>query len=180
METGRLQIRLMADSDETSFISGISDRLLRNAYGFPPDMDGTVSQQVFRQFCKLENAYALIDKATGMMVGFLLDVNSELPVKSGVPDKGRTLAFAVFPPFQRSGYMQEALKAYIAFLFLETETEYIHCGHFPENGACRKLLDKLAFQEYTSHRVANRVIMDKILFRQPPVSRREGGSACCV
>ena len=37
------------------------------------------------------------------MIGFLLDVDPELPeeISDGLPEKGHTLAYAVFPPWQR-------------------------------------------------------------------------------
>lgn len=165
METDRLLIRPMAGEDEAPFIRGIADRSLRISYGFPPEMDSTVPPRIFRRFREMKTAYSLLDRQAGTMIGFLLDVEPELPEEIRLPGKGRTLAFAVFPSFQRRGCMQEALKAYISFLFRETETKYIHCGHFPDNEHCRKLLTRLGFHDYSGHTVEGRAVTDKILFR---------------
>ena len=85
----------------------------------------------------------------------------ELPesIASGLPNNGRTLAYSVFPIFQRQGYMEEALRAYISSI----ESDYIHCGHFPENTPSKNLLQKLGFHEWTQHQVGNKTIVDEIL-----------------
>ena len=99
------------------------------------------------------------------MIGFLLEVDPELPedLRKSLPGTGKTLAYAVFPAFQRKGYMLEALQAVIPELF--RKAEYIHCGHFEENTPSRELLRKLEFQEYASHQVRDRLIIDEILRR---------------
>ena len=50
MESTRLLIRRMEKEDEASFVSGIADRALRIAYGFPADMDDAVSAKIFERF----------------------------------------------------------------------------------------------------------------------------------
>ena len=101
------------------------------------------------------------------MTGFLLDTDPELPAeaRSALPENGRTLAFAIFPAFQRKGYMEEAMRAYIPYLFSNTGTGYIHCGHFTENVPSRELLHKLEFREYSKHALKDRIIVDEIRFR---------------
>lgn len=167
MESTRLLIRPMREADEAAFTAGISDRALRIAYGFPEKAEPSVSSQIFRNFLRLSKAYSIIEKNEGNMVGFLLDVDPELPeeLAAGLPEKGRTLAFAVFPPFQRQGYMREILKTYVSCLFEADETDYIHCGHFTDNEPSRRLLRGLGFHKYASHAFQNRVIEDEILFR---------------
>lgn len=164
METDRLYIRPMDKSDEKAFINGIEDRALRVAYGFPENMDDTVPPQIFRQFCSLSGAYSIIEKPTDRMVGFLLNVESELPetAKKTLQGTGRTLAFAIFKSYQRQGYMAETLNAYIHLLFLNSEVSYIHCGHFTDNEPSRLLLEKIGFKEYGNHAVKERVIIDCI------------------
>ena len=168
MESERLLIRPMRETDESAFAKGIGDRTLRVMYGFPSEMDETVPPKIFRRFLGLPGARTMAEKDSGRMAGFLLDADPELPAElaAGLPPKGRTLAFAVFLPYRRRGYMQETLETYIPYLFREGGADYIHCGHFPENGPSGKLLKKLGFQEYGSHTFNGRTIVDEILFRQ--------------
>ena len=166
-ETARLVIRPMHETDEGAFIRGISDPDLRAMYGFPAEMDEDAVSRVFRQFCGLRDAYVLEDRNTGDMIGFLLDVAPELPEEflAGLPGTGRTLAYAVFPEYQRNGYMREALQEHIRRLTETTDTAYIHCGHFPENKPSEKLLRGLGFREYARHTAGKKEIVDEILFR---------------
>ena len=166
-ETDRLVIRPMRETDEGAFIRGISDAELRAMYGFPAEMDEDVAARLFRRFCALQDAYVLEDRHMGDTVGFLLDVAPELPeeILAGLPGNGRTLAYAVFPEYQRKGYMREALREHIRRLTETTNTSYIHCGHFPENEPSEKLLRGLGFREYARHTAGNKEIVDEILFR---------------
>ena len=167
MESARLLIRRMEKEDESSFVSGIADRALRVAYGFPADMEDTVSAKIFEKFSGLNNSYSLVEKKSRAVIGFLLEVEPELPedIRAGLPGKGRTLAYAVFPPYQRKGYMLETLKAVIPKLFRKAGAEYVHCGHFEENVPSRELLRKLGFREYASHQNRDKLIIDEILRR---------------
>ena len=166
MESARLLIRRMEKRDEAAFVSGIADRALRIAYGFPEEMDDTVSARIFERFSGLEGGYSLIEKGSGEMIGFLLEVDSELPedLRKNLPGTGKTLAYAVFPPYQRKGYMLETLQALIPELF--RNAEYIHCGHFEENIPSRELLRKLGFEMHASHQSRDRLIVDEILRRK--------------
>lgn len=161
MQTARLFIRPIKKEDEISFISGISDNSLCAAYGFPTDMETATARKIFTHFLSIGTAYSLIRTDTETMIGFLLDVPPELPegIASGLPKNGRTLAYSVFPAFQRQGYMEEALRAYISTM----RSGYIHCGHYPENTPSKNLLRKLGFHEWTKHQAGSRTIVDEIL-----------------
>ena len=161
MQTARLIIRPFRKEDGIQFINGISDKALCAAYGFPVDTDAATARKIFDRFLSMETAYALIRTDTGTMIGFLLDVLPEVPesIAAGLPDNGRTLAYSVFPEFQRQGYMEEALRAYISSM----ESDYIHCGHFPENIPSKNLLRKLGFREWAQHQAGRKIIVDEIL-----------------
>ena len=167
METERLLVRPIRKADESAFAEGTTDRVFRTAYGFPAEMDAEVTGKIFDRFCGMPDSGAITEKATGNMIGFILNVNPEMPEKilAGLPGKGRTLAYAVFPPYQRRGYMKETLETYIRELFRNKDTDYIHCGHFTDNEASRSLLQQLGFHEYARHTAEERVIIDEILFR---------------
>ena len=167
MESNRLFLRPLKETDEHAFITGIADRTLRINYGFPEDIDAEISASIFKHFCELEGAYSIIEKQSGNMVGFLLEVDTELPdnIKESLSRKGRTLAFAIYKPYQRQGYMEEALNVYIPYLFRNHEIDYVHCGHFEDNEPSKRLLIKLGFHDLTNHIVNKRIIVDEIRLR---------------
>ncbi|MBQ9535135.1 MAG: GNAT family N-acetyltransferase [Clostridia bacterium] len=165
MKTARLYIRPFAEEDRESFIRGISNRDLCRMYGLPEKTDETVGGQIFSQFARLETAYSLIRISDGSMVGFVLSVQSELPdeILSELPARGRTFAYATFSPFQRSGYMHEALQALIREAFHDRKAEYIHCGRFEYNAPSEALLRRLGFKEFQRHSRNGKSIVDEVL-----------------
>ena len=166
IETKRLILRPFSPQDEEAFIRGIADDELRRMYGFPAELSEERARRIFARFSTLP-AYGLARKTDGTLVGFLLDVTPELPedMLRSLPEGGRTLAYATFPPYQRQGYMREALTALIEDHFRSESTSYIHCGHFPFNEPSEKLLLSLGFTHYGQHALGKATIIDKIRFK---------------
>ena len=162
METERLIVRHLSPEDEAAFLSGIGDRELRRMYGLPLELSEERARQIFQRFSALPAAYGLIRKADDALIGFLLDVPSELPedMQHALPVGGRTMAYATFPPYQRQGYMGEALLSMIQRH--AADAPYLHCGHFPFNIPSERLLLSLGFREYGQHASGKVTIIDKI------------------
>ena len=162
METERLIIRHLSPQDEAAFLSGIGNRELRRMYGLPLELSDERARQIFQRFFALPAAYGLVRKSDDALIGFLLDVPSELPedMQRALPVGGRTLAYATFPPYQRLGYMGEALLSMIQRH--SSDAPYLHCGHFPFNVPSERLLLSLGFQEYGQHVSGKVTIIDKI------------------
>ena len=165
METERLILRPLIPQDEAAFLAGIADRELRRLYGFPTELTEDTAHRIFDRFSALP-ALGLALKKDGALVGFILDVAPELPedMLRSFPEAGRTLAYATFPPYQRQGYMREALTALIDFYFISHATPYLHCGHFPFNEPSQRLLHALGFTKYGRHTFGKSDIVDEILF----------------
>ncbi len=166
IETKRLMLRPLSPRDEDAFLIGISDDELRRLYGFPAELSEDTARRIFAHFSSLPTAYGLVRKADEALVGFLLDVPSELPeaMLRSLPEGGRTLAYATFPPYQRQGYMREALTALMEDRFRANDTPYLHCGHFPCNAPSQCLLRALGFVAHGQHALGKAIIMDEIRF----------------
>jgi ribosomal-protein-alanine N-acetyltransferase len=166
-ETARLILRPLCEGDRASFIAGIQNRELCRLYGFSENMDAARAEKIFEQFRHLSDAYAIVEKKNQIMVGFLLDVSPELPenMRFRMPESGRTFAYAIFTPYQRRGYMSEALEALISGAFQKNDVDFIHCGHFDYNSASEKLLQKLGFQVVGRHVFRDKMIVDEMLCR---------------
>ena len=162
--TKRLNLRPFSPQDEDAFIVGIEDDELRRMYGFPMEMSRETARRIFAHFSALSTAFSLVRTADRAMVGFLLDVPSELPepMLCALPACGRTLAFATFPTFQRQGYMQEAIQAVMEQHFIAKDTPYLHAGHFSFNEPSRRLLVALGFTPYGQHVLGKFSILDEI------------------
>jgi RimJ/RimL family protein N-acetyltransferase len=167
IETQRLILRPLSLQDEEAFIRGIADDELRRMYGFPAELSEDTARRIFARFSSLPAAYGLVRKAEGALAGFLLNVMPELPedMLRALPEGGRTLAFATFPPYQRQGYMREALTSLIEEHFHSKSTPYIHCGHFSFNGRSEALLRSLGFKAYGRHALGSVIVIDEIRFK---------------
>lgn len=166
IETTRLMLRPLSPRDEDAFLVGISDDELRRLYGFPAELSEDTARRIFAHFSSLPTAYGLVRKADEALVGFLLDVPSELPeaMLRSLPEDGRTLAFATFPPYQRQGYMREALTVLMKDRFRANGLPYLHCGHFPGNEPSQRLLRALGFMAHGQHALGKATIIDEIRF----------------
>ena len=166
IETTRLMLRPLSPRDEDAFLVGISDNELRRLYGFSAELSEDTARRIFARFSSLPTAYGLVRKADEALVGFLLDVPSELPeaMLCSLPEGGRTLAYATFPPYQRQGYMREALMALMEDRLRANDTPYLHCGHFPCNEPSQCLLRALGFVVHGQHALGKATIIDEIRF----------------
>ncbi len=166
MDTERLTLRRLSPEDEAAFLTGLEDAELRRLYGFPTELPRETALRIFQQFAALPAAWGIVRREDGALTGFLLDVDLELPEadRRALPEGGRTLAFATFRPYQRQGYMREALRAIIGRHLRAKDAPFLHAGHFPFNGPSRALLQALGFRPYGERRLGTALIVDEILF----------------
>lgn len=166
IETERLFLRRLGPQDEAAFLLGVAEAELRRLYCLPADLPEGKARRLFARFSALPGGYGLVRRADGALVGFLLDVPSELPEAAlqALPEGGRTLAYATFAPYRRQGYMREALAALIDRYRRSHGAPYLHGGHFPDNDPSKRLLSDLGFIKCGQHTVGQAVIVDQILF----------------
>lgn len=164
LQSERLILRPFMPQDEDAFVTGIEDDDLRHMYGFPMEMSREKAQRIFARFSQLSSAVSLIRRKDGAMVGFLLDVPLELPEQMActLPEGGRTLAFATFPPYQRQGYMREAICAWMDQHRKAKDAPFLHAGHFSFNEPSQRLLAEMGFTAYGQHVVGTATIQDRI------------------
>lgn len=173
METNRLTLRPLIESDFEDFYEYVIDDELSKMYGFPLNKDKIMASKVFVSFLVGQRTYAIIYKENQKMIGHLMIVPPELPAEelekfSGT--KGVTVSFAMNPAYQRRGLMLEALKEVIANLFEEKQFDFIHCGYYEFNTPSKNLQKKLGFRYLSSHTFVRKEeeikIIDNILFRK--------------
>ena len=90
-----------------------------------------------------ETALYLEEKATGKVIGAIFLEEDSL--RYGVASK--TLSYMMAESSCRKGYMKEAMKALIAYLFAEEKLDCISARVFAPNVASRALLRSLGFRE---------------------------------
>ena len=164
LQTERLTLRPFSSQYEDAFIAGIGDRELRRMYGFPAELSRDTASRIFAQFSSLSSALSLVRNEDGALIGFLLDVPSELPkdMLRNMPEGGRTLAFATFVLYRRQGYMREAIAALMEQHSELKDVPYLHGGHFPFNEPSQRLLASLGYTLYGQHTIGTKTVIDEI------------------
>ena len=164
LQTERLTLRPFSPQDEDAFILGLEDRELRRMYGFPTELSKNTARRIFAHFSELSTAMSLIRNEDKALVGFLLDVAAEMPehMLRTLPEGGRTLAFATFVPYQRQGYMREAIRVVMEQHSVVKDVPYLHGGHFPFNEPSQRLLAEMGFTPYGQHTVGTKTVIDEI------------------
>lgn len=153
------------DNSKDDFITGINDENLCQMYGLSYPADG---EKLFRRFVKMNKVYGIFRKVDECLCGFIVCVDPELPEHTleQLPSRGKTLAYATFPAYQRQGYMYSALSMLIADLFEREEADFIHCGIHETNIPSAQLLKKSGFVVLSKHEFNGQIIVDEILHKE--------------
>lgn len=151
VETDRLLLRKVTEEDFPYFRDYLTnkemDRMMLRA--------ACISEEEIRLgfewfLYKEKRAYAIVLKETGETIGNLTvydrvpDCLATHPIVQG--KNGKSLSFAMSPAVQRKGYMFEAVRGVIDYLFQKEEADYINCGYLSYNYPSKALQEKLGFQ----------------------------------
>ncbi len=141
METKRLVfIRPTLDYLE-EYIKLRNHRFFLDFNPMPPVSQSDVKDEIDR-LLKKKYCYFLIDKETNKLIGEV----------DGTVDYFRyrinsiSISYYVGKEYARKGYMHEALKKFLQFLFIDEQCEVISARVFSHNISSRNLLEKLSFR----------------------------------
>lgn len=174
LETKRMILRTMEESDFEDFYELVMDKELSRLYGIPEEKDKKKCFDIFYRFQKRFQSYALEWKENGKMIGFLISCEPvdfpQWQEKPYAEKKGAEFAFAVSPAYQKRGVMTEALKSVIADFFENQQFDYIYAGYYDFNVGSQRLQQKLGFVPCGSHTISKkdgeRTIIENVLFKE--------------
>ena len=142
IETERLILRLFEATDLDDFyayakVPGVGERA-----GWPHHKNKEDTQQVLSAFMKHRDVLAIMHKATRKVIGSIgLHVDEQL-----LKDRSAKLGYVLAKPYWGQGYMSEAAKALLDYIFEENLFETIEVAHFIENDASKRIIEKLGFK----------------------------------
>lgn len=165
-------LRSLEPEDFEDFFEYLEDRNLCKMYfGLSCGFDRETAMQVFRAFQNGDKTYALFFRQEEKMVGHIIVTDLELNGEEAeflLDKRGKTLAFAVSPKYQRNGLATESLKAVFSDLFSGRGFDYIHCAYFDFNDPSAELQKKLGFQPFATRTIRTQVgevkVIHNILF----------------
>ena len=142
LTTQRLILRRPRPEDAEDYcVIHNSEFVLRYNAMMPVTADRMEKQFADDAYCN--DAVFLEDKKTGILLGAIFLEDDDL--RYGVAS--RSLSFFLREEFTREGYMKEAMRAVIGWLFETGDLECVSARAFAPNTASRALLKSLGFQE---------------------------------
>lgn len=145
LTTDRLTLRPWRESDlndlyEYAHVDGVGQMA-----GWNPHRNIEESKMILASFIKHKKTFAL--ECQGKVIGSLgIEEYSEenYPELDGL--QGREIGYVLSKDYWGHGFMPEAVKAVIAWLFHEEKLDFIICGHFDRNNRSRRAVEKCGFQ----------------------------------
>lgn len=150
VDTPRLLLRKVAEEDYPYFRTYLKDKEMDRMMLRSPCNTEEDTRLGFDWFLnKEERAYVIVHKETGKTIGSLTVYNnvpeSVAAQKKVQGKRGKSLSFAISEPWQRKGFMYEAVRAVMEHLFWDENADYIHCGYLSYNLPSKTLQKKLEF-----------------------------------
>lgn len=140
METTRLILRKPSQSDVDSIFTMRESEYVRKYNA----MDSKTKEELLEGFKKQDensNVFYMEEKESGRVIGAVFVEPDSL--RYGV--KSACLSYYLEENSSGKGFMTEALRTVIKYLFLEKNTDVVSARVFSENTASQSLLKKLGF-----------------------------------
>jgi ribosomal-protein-alanine N-acetyltransferase len=147
LETPRLRLRLLCDSDSEGVFRVLSNETTMKYYGTAPHKDIEYTR---KQYVDLMISRYKYRDAISFVITFKDDDEYIGHVNANSFDRGFRfveIAYVVDPIHQRKGIGTEAVGRVVRFLQEEVKIHKIRAGIYVKNLASKKLLEKLGFKE---------------------------------
>lgn len=150
LETERLLLRPWQQSDLNDFYAYASVDGVGQRAGWLPHQSKEESQRILDSFIKGKNEFALVEKASGKVIGSLgLESAERQEIKEKLQNKrGREIGYVLSKDYWGRGLMTEAVKRVIKYAFEEQRWDFLICGHYLENSQSRRVIEKNGFHYY--------------------------------
>lgn len=150
IETDRLLLREWTNADLYDFFAYASVDGVGEMAGWPHHENIDVSKTILSLFIEEKKTFALEEKATGRVIGSLgLEFLSVPALKENPTIKGREIGYVLAKDKWGQGLMTEAVKAVIAWVFENTDWDFVSCGHFVRNDRSRRVIEKCGFEYFS-------------------------------
>ena len=140
----RITLRPWQESDAEALIKYASDPNVGPRAGWAPHKSIEESKEIIRTVFNNDSTWAIILNATGEAIGAMgygPSCECKLPAREGEP----TVGYWVARPYWNMGICTEALNMMIARIRTEKKISSLISGHFIDNPASGKVMEKCGF-----------------------------------
>lgn len=150
LQTERLVLREFKQDDLTDFYEYASVEGVGEKAGWKHHQNKEKSQLILNDFIENDKTFAICLKENGKVIGSLgveiYGLEDRLTEFDGY--KGRELGFVLSKAYWGQGFMPEAVKTVMEYLFTELDLDFLLCGHYDFNDQSKRVQEKCGFKPY--------------------------------
>ena len=150
LQTERLLLRAFEQSDLDDFFEYASVEGVGEMAGWKHHQNKEESQMILNNFVEHDKTFAICLKDSGKVIGSLgvemYGLEDKLTEFEGY--KGRELGFVLGKAYWGQGFMPEAVKAVMDYLFNELDLDFLLCGYYDFNEQSKRVQEKCGFKSY--------------------------------
>ena len=149
LETRRLVLRPFTELDAEDLYAYARDPRVGPIAGWKPHGSIEESREIIRTVFAAPNVFAVVEKATGKVIGSAGFVGQGHGDGAGPSDE---IGYALSPAYWGRGLIPEAVERLIAYGFQDLGLREIWCAHYQENVRSRRVIEKSGFAYmFTEH-----------------------------
>ena len=144
MKTVRITLRPWLETDAKALYKYASDTEVGPRAGWPPHISEEESLEIIRTVFNNPTTWAIVWNETGEAIGAIgygPSCDCSLPAREGEP----TVGYWVGKPYWGKGICTEALRLMIAHIRETTVIRSLISGHFTDNHASGRVMEKCGF-----------------------------------
>ena len=143
LETKRLLLRPFEENDAGDLYEYAKDSRVGPIAGWPVHTSLENSREIICTVFAALNVFAVVDKASGKVIGSAGFVGGYCPELPGPSDE---IGYALSPAFWGRGLMPEAVSAVLEYGFTNLGLRRIWCGHYAGNWRSKRTMEKCGFR----------------------------------
>lgn len=149
LKTERLTLRPWLENDLNDFFEYAKVEGVGEMAGWSHHKTLDETRNILELFINGRKTFAI--ELGGKVIGSLgIEEYDESKLPELSDKSGREIGFVLSKEYWGKGYMTEAVKAVIAYLFDEVGLDFISCGYFTDNARSKRVQEKCGFKFYKS------------------------------
>lgn len=150
IKTERLILRPFAESDLADFYEYASVEGVGERAGWAHHKSIDENREILARFIEEDKNFAICLKESNKVIGSLgvekYGLEDKLTEFDGY--RGREIGFVLSKDYWGRGFMPEAVKAVMEYLFVELDYDFLICGYYNFNEQSKKVQQKCGFVPY--------------------------------
>ena len=161
LETQRTILRPFEETDAADLYAYAKDPRVGPVAGWKPHGSVEESLEIIRSVFAAPHTFAVVDKASGAVVGSAGFVTPHKPGDAAHQGRSMELGYALSPAYWGRGVMPEVVWALLRYGFETVGLDEIWCTHYQENHRSRRVIEKSGFFYAFTDRLSDEFHQDR-------------------